>query len=80
VSVSDIIAEWDTDSEAKLCDSQIKDSTVIGTAVDFQPKDQSMSGKAKDRNHEKNATDTSNSGSESEEDIVNGTPDRCHVS
>ncbi|XP_015364951.1 PREDICTED: uncharacterized protein LOC107162514 isoform X2 [Diuraphis noxia] len=39
-----------------------------------------MSGKNEDNNYEKKATDTSNSDSESDNDVVNGTPDRCHVS
>jgi len=77
VSVPDIIAEWDTDSdsETKLCNSQVKDSTVA--AVDFQGKDQSMSSKDNDKNYEQNTTDTSNSGSESDNDVVDGT---CQVS
>ncbi|XP_022179489.1 uncharacterized protein LOC111040071 isoform X1 [Myzus persicae] len=81
-AVPDIVAEWDTDSdsETKLCDSQNTDSTVIGTAVDFQRIDQSMSGRAEDKRHEKNDIDTSNSAIEPDEDVVNGTPDRCHVS
>lgn len=81
VSVRDIIAEWDTDSdsETKLCNSQVKDSTVVA-AVDFQLKDQSMSGKDKDNNYEQNATDASNIGNESDNDVVDGTPDRCQVS
>jgi len=59
---------------------QIKDSIVIGATIDTQLKDQSMSGNDKDNNYEQSATDTSNSGSESDDNVVNGTPDRCHVS
>jgi len=80
MSVPDIIAEWDSDSETKLYNSQVKDSTVVVATIDFQPKDQSMSGKDKDNNYEQNPTYTINSDSESDNDVVNGTPDRCHVS
>jgi len=78
VSVPDIIAEWDTDSDAETL--HIKNSTVISGPVDFQRQDQSMNDNNDDNAYERSATDTSNSGIESEEDVVKGTPERCQVS
>lgn len=61
-----------------MCDLQIK-TTDISVAVDFQRKGQSMSSE-EDNGYEQSATDTGSSGSEFEGDVVQGTPDRCHVS
>ncbi|MBO8666416.1 hypothetical protein INO76_15420, partial [Staphylococcus aureus] len=59
----------------------IKDSIVIGAAIDFQLKDQSMSWKDKYINYyQQITTNTSNGGSKSDDNAVNGTPDRYHLS
>ncbi|KAE9543007.1 hypothetical protein AGLY_002918 [Aphis glycines] len=80
-SVPDIVAEWDTDSDSEtiiLSDLPYRSSTIISADVDFQYQDQNMNGD--NGICVQNATDSSNSGSESEDDVVRGTPDRCHVS
>ncbi|XP_060852473.1 uncharacterized protein LOC132930556 isoform X1 [Rhopalosiphum padi] len=79
-NVPDIIAEWDTDSDSEtiiLSDLQIESSTFISSDLDFQHQDLNMNG---DDNYDQSATDTSNSDSESEDDVVQGTIDRCSVS
>ncbi|XP_025190776.1 uncharacterized protein LOC112591234 [Melanaphis sacchari] len=80
-NVPDIIAEWDTDSDSEtiiLSDLLIENSTDISGNTDLQYQDQSMDGD--DDSYEQSVIDTSNNSSESEDDVVNGTPDRCHVS